>query len=146
MAPVGWVRAVLRYAKSQIPARKIILGIPLYGYDWSGGHGTGGELAAAPSGWPGRTTRSRVTTPPARQPWFGYTDAAGRRHTVWFENAASSRAKFGAGQGAGIGGVYLWMFGYEDTGTWYRAGATSCPSSSARGPDPARSRGGAWPC
>ena len=40
VAPVGWIRAVLRYAKTQIPASKIILGIPLYGYDWSGGHGT----------------------------------------------------------------------------------------------------------
>jgi hypothetical protein len=31
IAPVGWIRAVLRYAKTQIPASKIILGIPLYG-------------------------------------------------------------------------------------------------------------------
>jgi spore germination protein len=37
---------------------------------------------------------------------------------VWFENAASSRAKFDAARGAKIGGVYLWMYGYEDTGTW----------------------------
>jgi spore germination protein len=39
VAPLPWVRAVLKYAKSQIPARKVILGIPLYGYDWSAGHG-----------------------------------------------------------------------------------------------------------
>ena len=40
VAPIGWIRAVLSYAKTQIPAGKIILGVPLYGYDWSGGHGT----------------------------------------------------------------------------------------------------------
>jgi len=50
----------------------------------------------------------------SQTPWFRYRDAAG----VWFENAASSRAKFDAAQGAQIGGVYLWMYGYEDTGTW----------------------------
>jgi spore germination protein len=37
---------------------------------------------------------------------------------VWFENEASSRAKFDLAQGAGIAGVYLWMYGYEDAGTW----------------------------
>jgi len=40
VAPVSWIRAVLRYAKTRIPASKIILGAPLYGYGWSGGHGT----------------------------------------------------------------------------------------------------------
>ena len=36
VAPISWVRAVLRYARTQIPASKIILGVPLYGYDWVG--------------------------------------------------------------------------------------------------------------
>jgi spore germination protein len=117
IAPVGWIRAVLRYARTQIPASKIILGIPLYGYDWSGGHGTA-------ISWLQALRLSRQYHAPPRYnvasqaPWFSYTDAAGREHTVWFENAASSRAKFGLVQGAGIAGVYLWMYGYEDAGTW----------------------------
>jgi len=117
VAPLPWVRAVLTYAKSQIPARKIILGVPLYGYDWSGGHGR--EVS-----WLGafRLARAYHVHPrydtTSQSPWFSYTDAAGRRHVVWFESQASSRAKFGAAEGSQIGGVYLWMFGYEDTGTW----------------------------
>ena len=47
-----------------------------------------------------------------------YTDATGHEHVVWFENAASATAKLDAAQGAGIGGVYLWLYGYEDTGVW----------------------------
>ena len=54
----------------------------------------------------------------SQAPWFSYRDAAGHEHTVWFENAASSRAKFSAARSAQIGGVYLWMYGYEDTGIW----------------------------
>ncbi len=117
VAPVGWIRAVLRYAKTQIPASKIILGIPLYGYDWSGGHGTA-------ISWLQALRLSRQYHAPPRYnttsqaPWFSYTDAAGHKHTVWFENAASTRAKFEVAQGAGIAGVYLWMYGYEDAGTW----------------------------
>ncbi len=117
IAPVGWIRAVLRYARTQIPASKIILGIPLYGYDWSGGHGTAISWLQAL-----RLSR-RYHAPPrysvtSQAPWFSYTDRAGHRHTVWFENTASSRAKFDLAQGAGIAGVYLWMYGYEDAGTW----------------------------
>lgn len=117
IAPVGWIRAVLRYAKTQIPVSKIILGIPLYGYDWSGGHGTA-------ISWLQALRLSRQYHAPPRYsmtsqaPWLRYTDRAGHRHTVWFENAASSRAKFDLAQGAGIAGVYLWMYGYEDAGTW----------------------------
>src|SRR6185437_4363560 len=111
VAPLPWVRAVLKYAKSQIPARKVILGVPLYGYDWSGGHGR--EVS-----WLGafRLARAHHVQPrydtTSQAPWFSYTDAAGRRHVVWFENEASSRAKFGAAEGSQIGGVYLWMLGY----------------------------------
>ncbi len=117
IAPVDWIRAVLRYARTQIPASKIILGIPLYGYDWSGGHGSA-------ISWLQALRLSRQYHAPPRYnvasqaPWFSYTDRAGHQHTVWFENAASSRAKFDVAQGSGIAGVYLWMYGYEDAGTW----------------------------
>jgi spore germination protein YaaH len=121
VAPVGWVRAVLRYARTQIPASKIVLGVPLYGYDWAGRHGTGISWLQAL-----RLSRQHHVAAQYDQasqaPWFRYRDASGREHTVWFENAASSRAKFAAAQGAQIAGVYLWMYGYEDTGTWSALG------------------------
>jgi spore germination protein YaaH len=117
VAPVSWLRNVLRYATTQIPPAKIILGVPVYGYDWSGGLGTGIT-------WPravqlARDAGVRVRFSSASQaPWFRYTDAAGRRHTVWFEDAASSQAKFRLARSAGIGGVYLWLYGSADPGTW----------------------------
>ena len=61
------------------------------------------------------TARFDVT---AEAPWFSYTDSSGAPHTVWFEDAESSKAKFSLAQEAGVGGVYLWMYGCEDTGTW----------------------------
>jgi spore germination protein len=137
IAPVGWLRDVVRYAKTKIPADKIVLGVPLYGYDWSGGHGTAISWLQAL-----RLSREYHAAPRydtrAQAPWFSYTDAAGRKHTVWFENAPSSRAKFAIAQGAGINGVYLWMFGYEDTGTW-AALRQVLPVPGPRAPSPARS-------
>jgi spore germination protein YaaH len=117
IAPIGWIRAVLRYAKTQIPASKIILGVPLYGYDWVGNHGT-------PVSWLQvfRLLNQYRIRPyfnyASQSPWFTYTDPAGRQHVVWFENAPSTEAKFKAARSAGIGGVYLWVYGYEDTSIW----------------------------
>ena len=117
VAPIGWIRAVLSYAKTQIPAGKIILGVPLYGYDWSGGHGT-------PVSWlqafhlSGRYGVQPHFDAASQSPWFAYTDAAGRRHVVWFENGPSTQAKFQAAEDAGIGGVYVWIYGLEDTSIW----------------------------
>jgi spore germination protein YaaH len=121
VAPVGWVRAVLRYAKTQIPASKIILGVPLYGYDWVGTHGTGISWLQALR--LSRQYHARAHYDQASQaPWFSYRDAAGHEHTVWFENAASSRTTFNAARAAQIAGVYPWMYGYEDSGTWSALG------------------------
>jgi spore germination protein len=39
IAPWPWVQSVLKYALTQIPADKIVLGVPAYGYDWSSAGG-----------------------------------------------------------------------------------------------------------
>jgi spore germination protein len=116
IAPIGWVRDVIKYAKTQIPASKIILGIPEYGYDWSGGH-------AIAIGWLQALRLSRQYhvqshySASSQSPWFSYT-VKGHKHVVWFENAESSQAKLDVAKGSGIGGVYLWMYGYVDPGSW----------------------------
>jgi spore germination protein YaaH len=117
VAPVSWIRDVLRYARAQIPGSKIILGIPFYGYDWSGGHGvsvTWQQATALASRY--QATLHYDTA--SQAPWFRYTDSSGHQHTVWFEDARSARAKFGLAHSAGIGGVYLWMYGNPDPATW----------------------------
>ena len=117
VAPLSWLQAVLGYARSQIPASKIILGIPFYGYDWSGGHGAGLTWARAVQLAGRHHARVHYDTT-SQSPWFSYTDSAGHRHTVWFEDARSTRAKFSLARKAGIGGVYLWMYGNPDPATW----------------------------
>lgn len=116
-APIDWVRSVVEYAKSEIPPERVVLGVPLYGYDWVGNRATSVtwlkalQLAEEHNVRPNYDTKSQT-------PWFRYTDDQGREHEVWFENSASSKAKFEVARGSGIRGVYLWMYGYEDTKTW----------------------------
>ena len=117
-APVSWVRAVMKYATSQMPASKVVLGVPLFGYNWPDGGAQAGTVS-----WLQALRLSRQYHAPAsyskaaQAPYFSYV-SRGRSHTVWFENATSSAAKFQVVKGSGAAGVYLWMFGYEDPGTW----------------------------
>ena len=117
VAPVSWISAVLRYAKTQIPPAKIILGIPFYGYDWSGGHGASVTWLEATQLAQRYHAQVQYDTA-SHAPWFRYTDSSGHEHTVWFEDAQSAQAKFSLAREAGIGGVYLWMYGNPDPNTW----------------------------
>ncbi len=117
IAPASWVRGVLGYARSQIPAKKIILGIPLYGYDWASQHGT--VLTQQQALRLAAQHQAAVRYDRASQsPWFTYTAADGTRHQVWFENPASTRTKLALARAAGVGGVFCWMYGDEAPGTW----------------------------
>jgi spore germination protein len=132
VAPIGWVRSVLKYAVSQMPASKVVLGVPLYGYDWA--HGPAQTIS-----WLQALRLSRQHNAPpsydtaSQAPSFTYT-SQGRLHTVWFENAESTRAKLDAAKGDSVAGVSLWMPGYEDPGTWaalHSALPTSGPGASS---------------
>jgi spore germination protein YaaH len=117
VAPISWVRDVLAYAKTQIPPHKIVLGIPVTGYDWVDGHGQ-------PVTWQQCFQRTTAINTPvhydgrSEAPWFVYTDTQGREHEVWFENADSTKAKLDAVKESAIRGVYVWMYGGADGRTW----------------------------
>lgn len=117
IAPVEWIGSVLDYAVTQIPAQRIVLGVPLYGYDWTGSTGTPVDERQA-TALADRYRSAVQWDSSAQAPWFGYTDNAGRSHTVWFENGRSTGAKLDLARHSGISGVFLWMGGPPDDGTW----------------------------
>lgn len=116
ISPIGWVNDVLGFARSIIPAQKIMQGVPLYGYDWVGQSGVdhvwGENMALANQH--GATINWDASS---ASPWFEYT-ASRTRHTVWFENGASTDAKLQAHNAFDVGGVTLWRLGGEDPLTW----------------------------
>lgn len=117
VAPLPWLRDVLRYASAQIPAEKLVLGLPLSGYDWVGDHGTPvswqqAQNRASRYGVEPRYDRSKAAST------FAYTDKNGHRHRVWFQTAKGTEAELRLAAKARIGGIYLWMFGPADPGTW----------------------------
>lgn len=116
ISPVGWVSDVIAFARSQIPAEKIMQGVPFYGYDWVGERGTDIVWSQAMALADQHAVDVRWDSASA-SPWFEYVSGSSR-HTVWFENAASVDAKLGVAAANGIGGVTLWRLGGEDSQNW----------------------------
>jgi spore germination protein len=119
VAPIGWVRSVLDYAVTQIPAHKITLGIPAYGYDWVGnkGHVVSWLQCYGIEQKYGATVQWDNN---AQSPWLTYRSADGKRHVVWFENSYSTLAKLALARSMHIGGAYIWLAGDEDDLMWKR--------------------------
>ena len=93
VAPLRNVELVVDYALSEIPAEKIWMGIPNYGYDWTLPFRQGSR-ARSISNQEAVTlavqNRAAIRFDQAAQsPWFRYVDGQGREHEVWFEDARS---------------------------------------------------------
>ncbi len=100
VAPINQVRRVVEYALSEIPAEKIDLGIPNYGYDWALPYERG--MTAATTIGNVQAVQIAVREGAAIQfdelaksPYFRYQDSrTGVEHEVWFEDVRSIQAKF----------------------------------------------------
>lgn len=116
VAPADWVDKVLAWTVTQIPPHKVILGIDLLGYDWTGGRGVTVDHQQALSR--ARAHGATIRRSDDGSPWFTYQDTSGNRHEVWWEDARSVRAKLRLAARYGLGGVFFWRLGGEDPKVW----------------------------
>lgn len=99
VAPINQVRRVVEYAVTQIPVRKIMMGIPNYGYDWplpfergiTQATSIGNQYAVEIAARNGAEIQYDET---AQTPHFEYWGRLRQKHTVWFEDVRSIQAKF----------------------------------------------------
>jgi len=123
VAPIPQVRAVLDYAVSVIPPDKIMMGAPLYGYDWTLPFVPGGKFARAFSPKAAvaqaRNVGASIQYDPVSQaPYYSYYDAEGKEHVVWFEDARSMQAKFDIIKNYGLRGISYWVLGNPFPQNW----------------------------
>lgn len=118
-AEIGWVRSVLEYARSQgVPMKKILLGIPIDGYDWANNHGewheaSGVDYQSALALAKEKNVKLQYDAQ-VEAPYFEYVDESGVQHQVWFEDARSFKPKYELAKEFGVGGLLPWKFGAED--------------------------------
>ncbi len=120
VAPINQVRRVVEYALTEIPADKIDLGIPNYGYDWPLPYERGTTKATTI----GNVEAVRIAIEQeaeimfdslAESPYFTYVKD-GISHEVWFEDVRSLQAKFRLIQEYNLRGC-----GYWQIMKWFRA-------------------------
>lgn len=113
VAPINKVNDVLKYAVTEIPPKKIFMGIPNYGYDWKLPYIKGESRANSLSNVEAvDLAREKGATilfdEKAMSPYFTYTDIDNNEHIVYFEDARSIEAKLFLANKYGFSGVSYW--------------------------------------
>jgi spore germination protein len=123
VSPLNQVRAVLNYALTEMPSERILMGMPLYGYDWTLPYVSGGPWARAIS--PQAAIELALFNyapinydPIAQAPYFYYSDNQQRSHVVWFEDARSVQAKFNLVKELNLRGVSYWELSNSFPQNW----------------------------
>lgn len=123
IAPLPLVRRVLEYALGLIPADKIIMGMPVYGYNW--------ELPDTPENVASTVSlnqawqlainyQSRIQwSEYAQSPYLTYTNGEGIDHEVWFEDIKSHNEKYQLANELRIRGVGYWQLNQIFISTLY---------------------------
>ncbi|MEH6372982.1 glycosyl hydrolase family 18 protein [Streptomyces sp. KLMMK] len=115
----AWYEDILRYATARVPARKIEMGIPAYGWDHRVGdsaratHRTSREAEALRQ----RVGAPYALDPGSRTPHFTYTED-GRQREVWYQDARGIAAHLPVLRKYGVGHTALWALGFEDPQLW----------------------------
>ena len=119
IASQGWVDRVITYAVGKISKDKIVMGLPVYSFDW----GSNKPMMPDYLSYIQTVDRSKkqgveiLTDPSAKVPQFMYT-ANGVRHEVFFENAGSLKIKMDYALKHKLHGVAIWRLGMEDPAIW----------------------------
>ncbi|MCI6553261.1 MAG: glycosyl hydrolase family 18 protein [Lachnospiraceae bacterium] len=113
VAPLNKVREVVEYALTRIPAHKINLGIPNYGYDWPLPYERGVTAARTISNTEAveiaiANSAAIRFDQVAMSPFFTY-EKEGISHEVWFEDVRSLKEKFTLVQEYNLRGVGYWQ-------------------------------------
>ncbi len=123
VAPINEVRQVIQYALSEMPNNKIMMGMPLYGYDWTLPYVQGGPWAQtlSPQAAVARAAQFGAAIQfdeRAMSPFYRYYDAQGKEHIVWFEDARSVQAKYDLVKELNLRGVSYWVLGNPFPQNW----------------------------
>ncbi|MCP8616046.1 LysM peptidoglycan-binding domain-containing protein [Salirhabdus salicampi] len=123
VAPLSEVRKVIQYALTEMPSEKIMMGMPLYGYDWTLPYDPSRRAPAlSPQMAIERAYQYQVEIKfdeKAKSPYYNYRDDQGREHVVWYEDARSVQAKYDLVKELNLRGVSYWVLGNAFSQNWY---------------------------
>ncbi len=131
---LNWGTVLDRFENFGVPASKIVMSVPLYGYEWpvvsdAGGATTRGMgitvpysappemVGGSPSARDQAATHGMERDGESRTPWYRYQASDGWRQG-WYEDAESLREKYEFARARGVGGIALFPLAYGDEEIW----------------------------
>lgn len=131
VAPMQPVTKVVDFALTQMPAEKILLGIPNYGYDWTlpfqkgitRAQTIGNEYAVTIAAQNGAVIQYDTAS---QAPWFTYRKN-GAEHVVWFEDVRSIRSRINLMQDRALLGLGYWNLMRPFAQNWALLSVTLTP-------------------
>lgn len=106
----------------KMPAEKIILAVPYYGYEWTTENKNknspvkdGGEVRVLSYAEASDMVKNKKIffDKDSQTPWYSYTDDKGLSHVFHYENVRSLGAKYDLVNKKALGGVGIWALGFE---------------------------------
>jgi len=119
IASEAWVNKVIQFAVSKIPREKIVMGLPVYAFDWGSDKPTMPDYLTYSQAME-RAKKHGVQLQFDEEtmvPFYTYT-ANGVRHEIYFENAKSLQPKMEYARKHRLHGVAIWRLGMEDPEIW----------------------------
>ncbi len=122
VAPINYVQKVVDYALTEIPRKKIYMGIPNYGYDWEIPYKEGNRARSLSNEEAVKLAVANgvpiMYSEQSQSPFFNYTAADGKKHEVWFEDVRSIKAKLDFLKSRNLIGAGYWNLDRPFTANW----------------------------
>ncbi len=121
ITPLSWLDDIVKYAKKTIPPQKIIIGLPLYGYDWTVSENS--TPAQSISFYEGEelknlNTSSWIRDPTSAEISLNYTDQNGLFHQVYYQDQISFQEKWKIVRSHGLQNIAVWYWGLAPA-SWF---------------------------
>lgn len=117
LSPLDWLEKIAAYSDRTIKRRKVLIGLPWYGYDWQG-------TAAKPVSFESarklaEAEGATVQRDANGEPFFTYAD-----HIVYYQDAASYERQVQQviRNHRSVAGIAHWHSGTEDPAVWEQVG------------------------
>lgn len=131
---LNWTYVVDRFLSFGVPPRKIVMAVPMYGYEWptdtdepgatTRGQATEIVLAPRPDVVPELARAPELAGVHGMRrdlesgsPYYVFRDQSGW-HQGWFEDGESLRAKYRFVRERGLGGIAIFPLAYGDAAHW----------------------------
>lgn len=118
VAPLDWTESVVRYAVGVIPSQKVVLGVPLYGYEWVADPKQNGSYGGAVLTKRVADAGAQAVWDPAAAEYHAEWQSPEGKRVAWWGDERTLEAKMHLAYQYNLKGIALWRLGLEPDRWW----------------------------